>query len=191
MVLWAEWGQTFVVLQIQVHFLVQKSEVKASSLRGFANFREWKIRRYVCPHFLNLPSLLLPLIVVNFFQWKIESLYLLLRRVPLVQIFSTQYIFLSLLWKIEFFLNFWLIKKLRAIFFKILLASLSMMRWGTRLLFQTRCQSVLHPVSINLACPRRFLTGVQAARGILWSPHRENSIWMVCPLGKWLRCERF
>ncbi|KAJ9680370.1 hypothetical protein PVL29_019634 [Vitis rotundifolia] len=149
-----------------VHFLVQKSEVKGSSLRGFAKFREWKIQRYVCPLILSLPSLLLPLIVVCFFLWKIESLYFFLRRVPLVQIFSAQSIFLSLLWKIEFFLKFWLIKTLWAIFLKIMLAFLSMMR----------CQSVLHPVSLNLACPRRFLIGIQAAGGILWSPHRENSI---------------
>ncbi|KAJ9685433.1 hypothetical protein PVL29_017462 [Vitis rotundifolia] len=137
-----------------VHFLVQKSEVKGSSLRGFANFWEWKIRRYVCLLILSLPSLLLPLIVVCFFLWKIGSLCF----------FLPQSIFLSLLWKIEFFLKFWLIKTLLAIFFKIIL------------LFQTRCQSVLHPVSLNLACPRRFLIGIQAARAILWSPHRENSI---------------
>ncbi|KAJ9685363.1 hypothetical protein PVL29_017405 [Vitis rotundifolia] len=175
-VLWAEWGQTFVVLQSRVHFLVQKSEVKGSSLRGFPNFREWKIRRYVCPLILSLPSLLLPLIVVSFFLWKIESLYSFLRRVPLVQIFSAQSIFLNLLWKIKFFLKFWLIKTLWAIFFKIMLAFLSMMRWRTNLLFQTRCQSVLHPVSLNLACLRRFLIVIQAARGILWSPLRRNSI---------------
>ncbi|RVW25611.1 hypothetical protein CK203_115637 [Vitis vinifera] len=36
------WGPIFVVQQSQICLLVQKSEVKDSSLRGFVKFREWK-----------------------------------------------------------------------------------------------------------------------------------------------------
>ncbi|RVW19151.1 Retrovirus-related Pol polyprotein from transposon RE1 [Vitis vinifera] len=39
---WAEWGPIFVVQQSQIYLIVQKSEVKDSSLRGFVKFREWK-----------------------------------------------------------------------------------------------------------------------------------------------------
>ncbi|KAJ9703131.1 hypothetical protein PVL29_004768 [Vitis rotundifolia] len=102
-------GSDFVVLQSRIHLLVQKSKVKGSSLRRFVNFREWKIRRYVYLLLLSHPSLLLPFLVV----WH----------------FLCRSLFLSLLWKIELFLKFCLIKTLLALFFKIMLAFLSVMRW--------------------------------------------------------------
>ena len=90
-VFWAEWGPIFVVYQSRIHLLVQESEVKGSTLRGFVKRWEWKTWRYACIHLFSHLSILLSLLVVWHF----------LCRVILVQIFLVQFLFLSLLWKIE------------------------------------------------------------------------------------------
>ena len=83
----AEWGMILVVLQSRIYLLFQESEVKESSLREIAKFRERKTWSYVSLFLLSHPSLLISLLVV----WKCFC------RVPLVHISQIQFLYLSLL----------------------------------------------------------------------------------------------
>ncbi|KAJ9686329.1 hypothetical protein PVL29_015296 [Vitis rotundifolia] len=72
--------------------------VTGSPSKGFVNFREWKIRRYVCLLLLSHPSLFLPLLVAWFFLCRS--------------------LFPSFLWKIELFMKFCSIKTMLALYFQ-------------------------------------------------------------------------
>ena len=51
------------------------------------------------------------------------------------------------------------------------------------MLFLTSCPRAIPLGSLPTCC--------QVVRGILRHPHQETFLLMACPLGKWLKCERF